>query len=132
MPPKSLLRYTFMQIELITFNVRVPGIKQQNTLEVIGAGLWVLLEKHKTLGLGFTDWSAMDHAKLTMGDHALELHNGGSEGFEALYDQASKGLENVLASQWVALESFSNQLDYIQDIMIFCYPETIRLCVREK
>lgn len=120
-----------MLLEMVSLNVPVPGYVDQRTLEVIGAGLMFLLDKHKTLGTGLTDFQSMDHAKLTMGDHAAELCFGDAD-FDSIYTGACAGLQTALACNAPSIETFATQIDGISDIMVMEYPELVRIIVREK
>ena len=120
-----------MITQLITLNVRVPGVSCKDTLETIGGALLIILEHHKKYGLDLTEMSVMEHAKLTMGDCAAELCDGSDESFDIIYGNANTGLQTILAANWSDIESFADQLDGIEDVMVFTYDEMIRLCVNE-
>lgn len=118
-------------LKLVSLNVRTPEIAQLDTLQVVAAGLNVLLDGHKTLGLGFDDFSLMENANLTMGDHASELCDGTDSDFDRIYKNAKNALNHVLVSQGEDLVMFAASLNSISDVMTFEYPGLIRLCVKE-
>lgn len=120
-----------MTINLVTLNVRVPGITCKDTLETIGSALWIILEHHKKYSLDLTEMSVMEHAKLTMGDYAAELCDGTDESFDRIYGNANTALQSVIAANWTEIENFADQLNGIHDVMVFTYDEAIRLCVNE-
>lgn len=113
-------------------NIRVPHVTDKAVLDTLGSGIWVILEQHKKLGLDFTEFSVMENAKLTMGDHAADLCDGTDESFDSIYQPANKCLNDVLAANWSDIENFADRLTDIKDIMIFSYDGLIRLCVNEK
>ncbi|AEV89522.1 hypothetical protein OBP_085 [Pseudomonas phage OBP] len=118
-------------LNLVSFNVRAPEIAQLDTLQVVAAGLNILLDGHKALGLDMEDFSLMENANLTMGDHASELCNGSDEDFDRIYKNAKNVLNTVLATQGEELVGFAANLLSIDDMMTFEYPGLIRLCVKE-
>lgn len=121
-----------MKLELVTFNLRVPWILDTTILEVMASGLWIMLEQHKDLGLALTETSVFEHAKLTMGDHAVEVGDGTDDNFEYLYGAAVNGINMILAAQEEDIKLFATWIDGIKDIQVYCYPGLIRLCVDEK
>jgi hypothetical protein len=120
-----------MNVELIPYYVRLPGWTDTTVLEVIGYGVWIALEQHKFLNLPITDTSIMEHAKLTMGDHALELLPGCDIEFESNMQMALQGLDLVMATQSGELETFATLLNGIDDIMVIPNPGVIGLFIKE-
>lgn len=118
-------------MDLITINIPVPNVIDETILEVIGAGLNILLDQHKKLGTSFNDVFLTEHVRLTMGDHICELVGGSDEVFNHVYETSVSLLETVLAVEWDRLEAFATQVTTIADIMVFWYPELIRLCIKE-
>lgn len=119
------------ELSLVSFNVRAPEMAQTDTLQVVAAGLNVLLDGHKALGIDIDDLSLMENACLTMGDHASELCNGSDSDFDRIYKNAKNVLNTVLATQGEELVQFASYLNGIDDIMVFEYPGLIRFCVKE-
>jgi len=120
-----------MILDLISINLRVPGIDDKDVLETLGAGIDVMLTQHKQYGLEFTEMSVIDHVKLTMGDHAAELCNGTDAHFEHIYETAVQQLDVLLAAEWLTLENFASCLDAINDTHVFVNKGVIRLYVNE-
>lgn len=117
--------------DLVSLNIRVPEIASLDTLQVAAAGLNILMDGRKTLGLEFDDFSLRESAELTMGDHASDLCNGTDEDFDRIYKNAKNVVNTVLACQSNELEGFLSSLLGITDIMVFEYPGVIRFCVME-
>lgn len=121
-----------MNVELTTINILVPGIDDEIILETVAAGIAILIDQHKKLGLSFTDMQMQEHARLTMGDHICELVGETDPNlFAHVYDVSIDQVEVILASMWLQLEEFTTQVDDIHDIMTFWYPGLIRLAVLE-
>lgn len=120
-----------MAIDLFSMNIRTPHIRDTRVLEVLGAGINELFDNHKKLNIDIDDAMAMDHAKLTMGDHTSELCTNETD-FEYLYNNAIEGLEFVLAAQSDDLKSFAQQLKSVDDITNLEYPGLIRMYVWEE
>lgn len=121
-----------MKLELVTINILVPGITDEIVLEVIAAGIAILIDQHKKLGLPFNNVEMQEYARLTMGDHICELVSEKDPGlFSYVYDTAIDQVDIILASMWYQLEEFTTQVDNIHDIMRFWYPELITLGVIE-
>lgn len=119
-----------MFVEMVTLNLFIPTIKDTRVLEILGAGVTVLLDGHFNNGLDLEDFTLVEHAKLTMGDQTSDMCFG-DEDFESMFSAASRGLSLVLAVHGDDLKSFATQVTCIADIMVFEYPGLIRLCVRE-
>lgn len=119
-----------MLVEMVSLNLPVPGFQDNRVLQVVGAGLMTLFDKHKLLGAELTNYLLMDHAKLTMGDHAAELCDNDPD-FDMIFTGACSGLQTALAMNIDAMETFATQIDGISDIMMFEYPELIRMVIRE-
>lgn len=121
-----------MNVKLVTINIMVPGIDDEIILETIAAGLSILIDQHKKLGLSFTDETMQEHARLTMGDHICELVGESDPRlFSYIYDACMDQMEIILGCFWTMLEDFTTQVDNIHDIMTFWYPGLIRLAVVE-
>lgn len=121
-----------MNVDLVTINILVPGISDEIVLETIAAGIAILIDQYKKLGLSFTDIQMQEHARLTMGDHICELVGENDPNlFSLVYDAAIDQVDVILASMWLQLEEFAAQVDNIHDIMTFWYPGLIRLVVLE-
>jgi hypothetical protein len=122
------------KLELVSFSIGVPGISDTTILEALAYGVSIMIDQHKKLGLPFDDITMQEHAKLTIGDHLCELigHDEfGQDPFAQIYDAVVDQLEVILATYWLEMEEFTNQVDDIADIMPFWYPNLIRLCVAE-
>lgn len=120
-----------MILDLVTINIPVPNVFDETILEVVGAGLNILLDQHKKLGTPFNDVFLTEHVRLTMGDHICELVGGSDELFNYVYETSVRAFDTVLAVEWDRLETFAAQVITIADIMVFWYPELIRLCIKE-
>lgn len=121
-----------MKLELITINILVPGINDEIILEVIAAGVAILIDQYKKLDLPFYDIQMQEYARLTMGDHICELVGENDNNlFSYVYDTAIDQLNIILATMWYQLEEFTTQVDNIHDIMRFWYPGLITLGVIE-
>lgn len=117
-------------MELISINIRLPGITDTDVLQVVGAGIMVMFDSHKKLGTEFEDFLVMEEAKLTMGDHCSDLVIDDLR-FERVYQAASNALSTVLATQSEDLKSLANQVNGVDDIMMMEYPGIIKMYVRE-
>lgn len=119
-------------LELVSFNIGVPGIEDEIVLESLAAGLAILIERHKVLGVSFTDTFMQEHARLTIADHICELIGEHDDKlFSWVYNAVIDQLEIILATYWLEMEEFTMRVDKIADIMSFWYPGLIRLCVNE-
>ncbi|UQT02854.1 hypothetical protein SUREIYA_02590 [Serratia phage vB_SmaM-Sureiya] len=119
-----------VSMELISINIRLPGIIDTDVLQVVGAGIMVMFDSHKKLGTEFEDFLVMEEAKLTMGDHCSDLVIDDLR-FERVYQAASNALSTVLAAQSEDLKSLANQVNGVEDIMMMEYPGIIKMYVRE-
>lgn len=119
-----------VSMELISINIRLPGIIDTDVLQVVGAGIMVMFDSHKKLGTEFEDFLVMEEAKLTMGDHCSDLVIDDLQ-FERVYQAASNALSTVLAAQSEDLKSLANQVNGVEDIMMMEYPGIIKMYVRE-
>lgn len=121
-----------MNVELVSINIPVPDVSDEVILEVTAAGVAILIDQHKKLGLSFTDESMQEHARLTIGDHITEIiGEADHDRFAEVYDDVIERLEIILGCFWTMLEEFTTQVDNIHDIMTFWYPGVIRLAVLE-
>jgi len=121
-----------MKVDVVSFNIGVPGISDEVVLDVLGAGVANLIDEHKKLELDFFDMSMQEHARLTIGDHLTEhIGAGQSELFNRTYDAVIDQLTIIMASMDRELEQFASQVEYIDDITWLSYPGLIRLFVRE-
>lgn len=117
-------------MELISLNLRFPLIQDTTVLQVIGAGLMYLFDKHKTLGTDIDDALMIDQAKLTMGDHCSDLIIT-DEQFELCYNSACDGLNTALVCHSESLNSLADQITGVQDIFSMEYPGVLKLYVKE-
>lgn len=121
-----------MTINFVPLNIPVPGWNNIDVLEVIGAGMWIALEQHKFLNVSITDVSIMEHAKSTMGDHALEIIPGTDADFEEAMNTALHGFDKVMTVNAKAMEDFTTLITDIKDIMVLAKPGVICLWIREE
>lgn len=122
------------KLELVSFNIGVPGVSDPRVLEALGYGVSIMIEQYKLLALPFDDVTMQEHARLTIGDHLSELvqHDEfGQDPFSQVYDSVVDQLEIILATYWLEMEEFTERVDNISDILVFWYPGLIRLCVNE-
>lgn len=117
-------------MELISLNLRFPLIQDTTVLQVIGAGLMYLFDKHKTLGTDIDDTLMIDQAKLTMGDHCSDLIIT-DEQFELCYNHACDGLNTALVCHCDSLKALAEQIDGVRDIFSMEYPGVLKLYVKE-
>lgn len=117
-------------MELLSINIRLPGINDTTVLEVVGAGIMVMFDSHKKLGTEFEDFLVMEEAKLTMGDHCSDLVIDDVQ-FERVFQEADNALKTVLAAQSEDLKSLALQVNGVEDIMTMEYPGVIKMYVRE-
>lgn len=117
-------------MELLSINIRLPGINDTTVLEVVGAGIMVMFDSHKKLGTEFEDFLVMEEAKLTMGDHCSDLVIDDAQ-FERVFQAADSALKTVLAGQSEDLKSLALQVNGVEDIMTMEYPGVIKMYVRE-
>lgn len=131
--PRVLVYGGKMQnLEMISFNINVPGIEDEVILESLCAALGAMIHQYKQTGLPFTDVEVQEYTRLTVGDHIGELVGYSDHDlFSNVYNTVIDQLEILLATYWLEMEEFTNKLDDIEDIMRFWYPGLIRLCVIE-
>lgn len=122
-----------MKLDIVSFNVGVPGITDDVVLDVLGAGIANLIDEHKSLGLEFSDMTMQEHARLTIGDHLCE-HIGERSPylFSQTYNTVMDQLAVVMAAFTPELEQFAtHHVGHIDDITWLTYPGLIRILVRE-
>lgn len=117
-------------MELFAVNLLFPNVSDTRALEVVGAGLMFMFDRHKTLGAEIDDALYMDQAKLTMGDHCAELIWNDEE-FEQVFAVADAAFMEALVCHTDDLKSLAEQIDGVQDIFSMVYPGVLKLYVKE-
>lgn len=121
-----------MKVDMVSFNIGVPGINDDVVLDVLGAGVANLIDEHKKLGLDFAEMTMQEHTRLTIGDHLSE-HLGDTQPdlFRWTYDSVIDQLSVLMATYSLEMEEFAERVESINDISWLHYPGLIRIFVRE-